>query len=118
MRCGSTRTRPLYLRLFGSDRHAHMELHTVVWPGNEIRLHPDRLIRPCGGSGLASIINPCLQKLMQTKNYYEICQKHGLTQYCYPNYYFPSDNYVTNPWEKPTDQATSACSSGYCSCGR
>jgi len=70
------------------------------------------------GSGLASIINPCLQKLMQTKNYYEICNKHGLTQYCYPNAFFPSDNYGTNPWEKPTDQATSACSSGYCSCGR
>jgi len=70
------------------------------------------------GSGLASVLNPCLDKLMQTQTYYDICQKHGLTSSCYPNSYFPSANFVTNPWETSTDAATSACSSGYCSCSR
>lgn len=68
------------------------------------------------GSGLADIINPCLQRLMKTKNYYEICEKHGLTSSCYPNSYFPSANYSRNPWEIPTGDATTTCSSGYCSC--
>jgi len=68
------------------------------------------------GSGLASVLNPCLDKLMQTQTYYDICQKHGLTSSCYPNSYFPSSNFATNPWETSTDVATSACSSGYCSC--
>lgn len=70
------------------------------------------------GSGLASVLNPCLEKLMQTQTYYDICQKHGLTSSCYPNSYFPSENFATNPWETSTDTATSACSSGYCSCAR
>jgi hypothetical protein len=28
------------------------------------------------GSGLNDILNPCIEKFMKTKEYYQICQKH------------------------------------------
>merc|ERR1719433_23152 len=68
------------------------------------------------GSGLASIIDPCLEKLMTTQTYYDICEKHGFTSSCYPNSYFPNADFTKNPWEISTDAQTSSCSSGYCSC--
>jgi len=30
------------------------------------------------GSGVADLINPAMQKFMRSREYYDICKKHGL----------------------------------------
>jgi len=69
------------------------------------------------GSGLAEIIDPCLEKFMQTEAYYNICDTHGLASSCYPNNYFPDIDASTSPWDLPTNEATTTCADGYCPCG-
>jgi len=69
------------------------------------------------GSGLADIVNPCIQSFMETKDYYDLCTKHGMTSSCYTNSHFPSSSSSSpKPWELDTDHQTGACSTGYCSC--
>lgn len=73
------------------------------------------------GSGLPEFINPCLQKFMETKAYYDICTKHGVENSCFPNKYFPDaliqgTRSDTNPWDKPTNEQDPGCGNGYCGC--
>jgi len=69
------------------------------------------------GSGLNDILNPCIEKFMQTKKYYDTCEKHSFTSSCYKNAHFPAaTSTAESPWMKPTDQHTGACSTGYCAC--
>ena len=44
------------------------------------------------GSGLPDIVNPCIDKFVKTKEYYELCKKHKLTESCYPNDHFPKSD--------------------------
>jgi len=68
------------------------------------------------GSGVAAKVNPCLQRFMETKEYYDVCQKHGLTAQCYPNQYFTAQDYVPKEYNLPTKRHTGDCTSGYCPC--
>lgn len=68
------------------------------------------------GSGLPAILNPCIQKFMETEAYYDTCVKHDLTGSCYANDHFPAAEEDNSPWLIPTDELTSDCSSGYCQC--
>lgn len=34
------------------------------------------------------ILNPCIEKFMQTQSYYDICLKHGQEASCFPNSHF------------------------------
>lgn len=68
------------------------------------------------GSGIAQIINPCLQRYMKTADYYNVCSKHSLVDSCFPNSYFPNANSAPNPWEILADQLTTTCADGYCPC--
>ena len=69
------------------------------------------------GSGLNDIINPCLQKFMDTKEYYDVCKKHDLVEACYKNKNFPDSSVSgTDYWNKKTSELTSTCSQGYCPC--
>lgn len=69
------------------------------------------------GSGVKEIVDPCIEKFMQTKEYYELCQKHGLTGSCYANSFFPGTQEEKKTWEKKTSElGDSTCSSGYCPC--
>mmetsp|Transcript_103366 Transcript_103366/g.126296 ORF Transcript_103366/g.126296 Transcript_103366/m.126296 type:complete len:346 (-) Transcript_103366:122-1159(-) len=69
------------------------------------------------GSGLAKILNPCIDQFLTTKAYYDACVKHGFTDSCFPNSHFPGGaNAATPVWELPTDQQTSTCADGYCPC--
>jgi len=68
------------------------------------------------GSGLAEILNPCIEKFLKTQAYYDICKKHGFEDSCFPNEFFPSSNAATLTWELPTDQLTTTCADGYCPC--
>jgi hypothetical protein len=42
------------------------------------------------GSGLNSIVNPCIEKFMKTKEYTKICEDFNLTDDCYKNEFFES----------------------------
>eukprot|EP00241_Pyramimonas_parkeae_P005279 CAMPEP_0114252418 /NCGR_PEP_ID=MMETSP0058-20121206/15826_1 /TAXON_ID=36894 /ORGANISM="Pyramimonas parkeae, CCMP726" /LENGTH=358 /DNA_ID=CAMNT_0001366351 /DNA_START=185 /DNA_END=1261 /DNA_ORIENTATION=- len=70
------------------------------------------------GSGLVDIINPCMNRFMQTEEYYKVCANHGLAQDCYPNAFFPEE-YLTSTipvWDVSTKDLQSKCSDGYCPC--
>jgi len=68
------------------------------------------------GSKLSTILNPCIDKFLRTKDYYEICKKHDFVNECYANEHFPmADKFSRAEWELPTNQHTS-CSTGYCGC--
>jgi len=68
------------------------------------------------GSGLSQILNPCIQKFMKTRSYYEVCLKHGQEDSCYENEFFNGTSSGPKPWMDSTDKQTGDCSSGYCPC--
>mmetsp|Transcript_7069 Transcript_7069/g.11524 ORF Transcript_7069/g.11524 Transcript_7069/m.11524 type:complete len:421 (+) Transcript_7069:58-1320(+) len=69
------------------------------------------------GSGLKEILDPCIEKFLETKDYYDICVKHGFVESCFKNDFFPSSgSSETLTWELPTDQLTTKCEDGYCPC--
>ena len=68
------------------------------------------------GSGLSKILNPCLQRFMQTEAYYTACVQHKFTKSCFKNKFFPSTEGATKPYMEPTDAHTTGCADGYCSC--
>lgn len=70
------------------------------------------------GSGLNEILNPCLQKYMETKAYFDVCKKHSFEASCYPNTHFPgASTNADKLWMKKTnEQPTGGCAAGYCEC--
>lgn len=69
------------------------------------------------GSSVPSLINGCLASFMQTKEYYDVCVKNGMVGQCFPNSYFPIGANTMSSYEKPTNELTGDCSTGYCPCG-
>jgi len=68
------------------------------------------------GSGIADIVNPCLQAYMQTEEYHNVCVSHGLEGSCYPNQFFANADVATPTWETATNNLATTCADGYCSC--
>ena len=70
------------------------------------------------GSGLNVILDPCIEKFLETESYYNLCVKYDLVDLCFPNRFFPnSTNVETQPiWTKRTSELITSCSDGYCSC--
>ena len=68
------------------------------------------------GSGLGTILDPCIEQYLLTESYFGICDKWNFTNSCFDNEFFPESNGVTQPYDTPTNELTTACSSGYCSC--
>jgi len=69
------------------------------------------------GSGVNTLVNSCLQRFMETKEYYDVCVKNHFESTCYPNSHFPVDeSSYLGDYLKPTDEHTGGCSGGYCSC--
>jgi len=70
------------------------------------------------GSGVPDILNPCIQKFIQTEAYYNACDKWGLTEDCFRNDFFPENvtNATTGYYSIPTNELTTSCSDGYCAC--
>jgi len=69
------------------------------------------------GSGLNDILNPCLQKYMETASYYDVCKKHDFEASCYPNAHFPTVESTSKPWaQKTNEHPAGGCSAGYCEC--
>lgn len=68
------------------------------------------------GSRVSNFVNPCLRKFKETKEYFKICQKHGLEDKCFRNRFFKGAQKSRDPWDYETKDQTSDCSSGYCKC--
>jgi ABC-type amino acid transport substrate-binding protein len=68
------------------------------------------------GSGLAELLNPCIQSFLKTKAYYDLCVKYDLVETCYTNEFFPPANETLQPYLLPTDEQSTGCHDGYCSC--
>lgn len=68
--------------------------------------------------GKAAMVNSCLNSYMRTAAYYNVCQKYKswASIRCYPNSHFPAGAGATSRAHSATNQGTSACSTGYCSC--
>jgi len=81
------------------------------------------------GSGVAKVMDACLQKFLPTKEYYEQCKKvhAGQTQLsqCIPNEFIKADpeyepiSIAKQPWLFPTSDMAGAgesCATGWCTC--
>jgi len=68
------------------------------------------------GSSAPALIDSCLASFMQTKDYYDICVKHGMVDDCYPNSFFPDANSGKGSYDMETNALTTECSTGYCKC--
>ena len=72
---------------FGTDyAYIHTGMHAYSYNGTTLTMAPL-------GSGVAEIVNPCIQAFMETKDYYDVCSKHlGLYGSCYRNAFFPAED--------------------------
>lgn len=68
------------------------------------------------GSGIPSIVNPCIKKFLNTKKYFQLCKKYDLLSSCFANAYFPAKKQSPKPWELPTWEHNMSCADGYCKC--
>lgn len=68
------------------------------------------------GSGISELVDPCLEKFMTSKSYYELCEQYKLSSVCQRNKYFPAAKQQS--WELPTRSLTTTCREGYCPCPR
>ena len=68
------------------------------------------------GSGLAEVLNPCVTELIETETYYELCKKYDIVDQCFMNEFFPEREVTISTYDIPTNELTTDCSSGYCSC--
>ena len=68
------------------------------------------------GSGLANILNPCIEAFIKTKSYKDLCTKYGLEGDCFQNEFFDVKNEVKMPYSKPANELNTSCSDGYCPC--
>jgi hypothetical protein len=72
------------------------------------------------GSGLGDLLNPCIQTVLGTKKYQELCQAggHPVDMKCFKNSFFSDEDPVKSVYATMqaarTDSKT--CSDGYCTC--
>ena len=69
------------------------------------------------GSGLASVLDPCIEKFLDEEEYYDLCVEYNVVDQCYLNKFFPDDeSQSTPPYLLPTNELATRCESGYCAC--
>merc|ERR1712157_334597 len=69
------------------------------------------------GSGIAKVLNPCIDLFFKTESYFKLCEEYDLVSKCFPNEYFPDDTTEEKAlYDTPTNELTSECSEGYCKC--
>ena len=95
---------------FGTE-YAYVQTGQKGWAINGTTL---AMTKP--GSTVPELINSCLADFLQTKEYYDICVKHGFVGFCYPNSHFPSGASDKPNHDKPTNELAGDCSDGYCPC--
>lgn len=102
-------------------------IHTGV---NEHMANGTTLAMTKKGTGVAEFLNPCIQKVIESKAYVDICKKYNLEGECFPNKYFGEDkekhayamdnnergNYCSMQNNSAHIHNDCGCSSGYCGC--
>lgn len=68
------------------------------------------------GSGIAELLNPCIQVFMESREYYDLCVKYEIVDECYENSHFPAGEAAVEPFNTETDELTTDCADGYCKC--
>merc|ERR1719327_664738 len=75
------------------------------------------------GSRIGELMNPCIAKALETKDYYDMCKAHSKTHECFPNSHFSDadKNVNRDVWDsphtiRPHPTTPSTCSDGYCQC--
>lgn len=56
------------------------------------------------GSGLPALINPCIQQVLRSEAYVEMCSKYHLLSQCFENEYSPAN--VEKPYVPPNASST------------
>jgi len=73
-------------------------------------------------AGVAALLDPCIQKAMETEAYKNLCGKLGLLSDCFPNSHFdmgsiPAKKHFDKPHSaKTAEEKAKRCADGYCSC--
>lgn len=68
------------------------------------------------GSGIAEIVNKCIDKFVETKWYLHLCRKYDLVDSGFPNKYFPEGAGTPHIYDLPSTNHTASCADGYCGC--
>ena len=69
------------------------------------------------GSGLAETLNPCIEAFIKTESYKNLCEQYGLEADCFQNDFFEvAPEGEMKAYSKPTNELTTSCADGYCSC--
>lgn len=69
------------------------------------------------GSGLAETLNPCIEAFIKTESYKNLCEQYGLEADCFQNNFFEvAPEGEMKAYSKPTNELTTSCADGYCSC--
>ena len=96
-----------------SYAYIHTGMHAYSYNGTTLTMAPL-------GSGVAEIVNPCIQAFMETKrNYYDVCSKHlssTARATATPSSRRRIRCVVEKPWEAATNEQSGPCSTGYCAC--
>ena len=66
------------------------------------------------GSGLPSVLNPCIDKIVRTPKYLEICEKYFESSKCIGGEGTDTDLFFDVPMNQLPEKYN--CASGYCSC--
>lgn len=68
------------------------------------------------GSGLAGTLNPCIEAFIETESYFDLCVEYGQTNDCFQNEFFGEPSGEVQPYSLATNELTTNCAEGYCSC--
>jgi len=68
------------------------------------------------GSGLANMLDPCIEAFLETESYKELCEEYGFLNSCFENEFFDTSNDPVEVYMHPTIDLTTSCSDGYCPC--
>ena len=102
---------------FGTDfAYIHTGIEEYMNGGTTLSMHKI-------GSGISDILNPEIDDFMESKAYFKLCEKYGLTlSGCIPNDHFPDGagdiDYDATPYFALTNDlpASVSCTTGYCQC--
>ena len=69
------------------------------------------------GSGLAAVLNPCIDKIVQSPEYMSVCEKYwgdDASTYCIGGADAATKNFVDETMDAKSEEKT--CADGYCPC--
>merc|ERR1719183_3166448 len=71
------------------------------------------------GSGVAELLNPCIEKALKTEKYEKLCEEMEVYESCIPNEFFTNVKeiqYYNIPHSQRTGDQVKTCADGSCPC--